>query len=95
MLETINLPKIKLNKFSHSLNMFTGLFPLLSNAAMTVRSMLLMIYETHFVPLGQRLRPGLNGFLSGSRSDPLAYMRIHVYSECNNTPTHCVCALVC
>ena len=23
------------------------------------------MYETHFVPLGQRLTPGLNGFLSG------------------------------
>jgi len=42
-----------------------GLFPLLSNAAMNVRSILLSVYETHFVPLGERLRPGLNGFLSG------------------------------
>ncbi len=43
----------------------TGLFPLLSNAAMNVRSILLTVYENHFVPLGDRLRPGLNGFLSG------------------------------
>jgi len=42
-----------------------GLFPLLSNAAMNVRSILLTVYENHFVPLGDRLRPGLNGFLSG------------------------------
>ncbi|XP_018014100.1 protein dopey-1 isoform X2 [Hyalella azteca] len=42
-----------------------GLFPLFVFAAMSVRSALLTIYETHFVPLGQRLRPGLNGFLSG------------------------------
>jgi hypothetical protein len=42
-----------------------GLFPLLANAALNVRSLLLTVYETHFVPLGQRLRPGLNGFLSG------------------------------
>ena len=42
-----------------------GLFPLLANAALTVRSALLTVYETHFVPLGERLRPGLNGFLSG------------------------------
>lgn len=42
-----------------------GLFPLLCNAALNVRSILLSIYETHFVPLGQRLRPALNGFLSG------------------------------
>lgn len=32
---------------------------------MNVRSALLTVYETHFVPLGPRLRPGLNGFLSG------------------------------
>lgn len=44
---------------------FAGLFPLFSSAAMNVRSALLTVYETHFVPLGPRLRPGLNGFLSG------------------------------
>ena len=42
-----------------------GLFPLLPNASLTVRSGLLTVYETHFVPLGPRLHPGLNGFLSG------------------------------
>jgi len=42
-----------------------GLFPLLGNAAMNVRSALLTVYENHFVPLGERLRPGLNGLLSG------------------------------
>ena len=42
-----------------------GLFPLLPNASLTVRSALLTVYETHFVPLGPRLQPGLNGFLSG------------------------------
>ncbi|GFS63491.1 protein dopey-1 [Nephila pilipes] len=42
-----------------------GLFPLLGNAAMNVRPSLLTIYETHFVPLGVKLRPGLNGFLIG------------------------------
>ena len=42
-----------------------GLFPLLGNAAMNVRSALLTVYESHFVPLGERLRPGLNGLLSG------------------------------
>lgn len=44
---------------------FQGLFPLLGNAAMNVRPPLLTVYETHFVPLGERLRPGLSGFLSG------------------------------
>ncbi|CAL1261526.1 unnamed protein product [Larinioides sclopetarius] len=42
-----------------------GLFPLLGNAAMNVRPSLLTIYESHFVPLGVKLRPGLNGFLIG------------------------------
>lgn len=45
-----------------------GLFPLFSSAAMNVRSALLMIYENHFVPLGPRLRPGLNGFLAATLS---------------------------
>ena len=35
---------------------------------MNVRSALLMIYENHFVPLGTRLKPGLNGFLAGTLS---------------------------
>ncbi|XP_054721369.1 protein dopey-1-like [Uloborus diversus] len=42
-----------------------GLFPLLGNAAMSVKPSLLTIYENHFVPLGEKLRPGLNGFLIG------------------------------
>lgn len=42
-----------------------GLFPLLAHAAMNVRPTLLSLYETHFLPLGERLRPGLNGFLIG------------------------------
>ena len=32
---------------------------------MNVRSTLLTVYETHFVPLGERLRPALNGLLIG------------------------------
>lgn len=50
---------------SFPLNLFLGLFPLLGHAAMNVRPSLLTVYETHFVPLGERLRPGLSGFLSG------------------------------
>ncbi|ALC42553.1 CG15099 [Drosophila busckii] len=42
-----------------------GLFPLLGYAAMNVRPALLTIYETYFVPLGDKLRPALSGFLSG------------------------------
>lgn len=40
-----------------------GLFPLLSHAAINVKPSLLEIYENHFVPLGQRLKPALDGFL--------------------------------
>lgn len=43
----------------------SGLFPLLGYAAMNVRPTLLGIYETYFVPLGDKLRPALSGFLSG------------------------------
>lgn len=42
-----------------------GLFPLLGYAAMNVRPTLLGVYETYFVPLGDKLRPALSGFLSG------------------------------
>lgn len=42
-----------------------GLFPLLGHAAMNIRPTLLTIYESHFVPLRERLRPALSGFLSG------------------------------
>lgn len=42
-----------------------GLFLLLGNAAMTVKPSLLTIYENHFLPLCEKLRPGLNGFLFG------------------------------
>lgn len=40
-----------------------GLFPLLSHAAINVKPTLLEIYEAHFVPLGEKLRPALDGFL--------------------------------
>ena len=40
-----------------------GLFPLLSHAAINVKPSLLDIYVTHFVPLGERLKPALDGFL--------------------------------
>ncbi|XP_073990011.1 protein DOP1 homolog isoform X1 [Rhodnius prolixus] len=54
------------NRLSHELFIYSaGLFPLLGHAAMKVRPALLTVYETHFVPLGHRLRPALSGFLSG------------------------------
>lgn len=43
----------------------SGLFPLLGYAAMNVRPTLLEIYEKYFVPLKDRLRPALGGFLNG------------------------------
>ena len=54
------------NRLAQELFLYSaGLFPLLGHAAMHVRPQLLTVYETHFVPLGERLRPALNGLLSG------------------------------
>ncbi|XP_043929288.1 protein dopey-1 [Protopterus annectens] len=43
----------------------SGLFPLLANAAMSVKPALLSLYETHYLPLGKTLKPGLQGLLTG------------------------------
>ena len=54
------------NRLAQELFLYSaGIFPLLGNAAMNVRPTLLTVYETHFVPLGERLRPALNGLLAG------------------------------
>ncbi|KAI1301279.1 Protein dopey-1 [Halotydeus destructor] len=51
-------------KLIHELSIYSnGLFPLLGHAAINVKPSLLDIYETHFVPLGERLKPALDGFL--------------------------------
>ncbi|XP_077977408.1 protein DOP1A-like isoform X2 [Glandiceps talaboti] len=42
-----------------------GLFPLLGNAAMSVKPVLLNLYEEHYLPLNEHLKPGLNGLLLG------------------------------
>ena len=42
-----------------------GLFPLLSVAALPVKPVLITLYETYFLPLGQALQPILTGFLIG------------------------------
>lgn len=47
----------ELSKFSN------GLFPLLSHADLNVKPALLKLYEVHFLPLNERLRPALDGFL--------------------------------
>ncbi|XP_063089205.1 protein dopey-1 isoform X3 [Cavia porcellus] len=43
----------------------SGLFPLLANAAMSVKPTLLSLYETYYLPLGKTLKPGLQGLLTG------------------------------
>ncbi|XP_069641247.1 LOW QUALITY PROTEIN: protein DOP1B [Haliaeetus albicilla] len=43
----------------------SGLFPLLANAAMSVRPVLLGLYEKYFLPLQKSLLPGLQAFLIG------------------------------
>lgn len=47
----------ELSKYSN------GLFPLLSHADLNVKPALLELYEVHFLPLKERLRPALDGFL--------------------------------
>ncbi|KAG8582096.1 hypothetical protein GDO81_007920 [Engystomops pustulosus] len=42
-----------------------GLFPLLTNAAMSVKPVLLSLYEMYYLPLGKTLKPGLQGLLTG------------------------------
>lgn len=42
-----------------------GLFPLLGNAAMSTRPLLMTLYENYFLPLGKALLPGLSGLLLG------------------------------
>ncbi|CAF1177992.1 unnamed protein product [Rotaria sordida] len=42
-----------------------GLFSLLSDAALPVKPILLTLYETYFLPLGEALNPILTGFLIG------------------------------
>ena len=43
----------------------SGLFPLLSYAAMNVRPALLDLYEAHLVPLRQHTKPALSGVIMG------------------------------
>ena len=42
-----------------------GIFPLLGHAAMSVKPSLLMLYESHFVPLGRHIKPALTGLITG------------------------------
>lgn len=46
------------------LSLYTsGLFPLLANAALSVKPVLLSVYETYFLPLKSALRPCLTGLI--------------------------------
>ncbi|KAK1338219.1 hypothetical protein QTO34_001333 [Cnephaeus nilssonii] len=54
----------KLNKFYYDV-FSSGLFPLLANAAMSVKPTLLSLYEIYYLPLGKTLKPGLQGLLTG------------------------------
>ncbi|XP_033095946.1 protein dopey-1-like isoform X2 [Anneissia japonica] len=42
-----------------------GIFPLLGNAAMSVKPALLSLYEEYYLPLGEHLKPALTGLLQG------------------------------
>ena len=65
-LETYDLVFKSIGKDQLSLELFiysAGLFPLLNYAGISVRLSLLTIYETHLIPLGEKLVPCLDGFL--------------------------------
>ncbi|ELU14591.1 hypothetical protein CAPTEDRAFT_134195 [Capitella teleta] len=57
----IGTPRLASDLFTYS----AGLFPLLAHAALNVKPALLLLYETHFVPLGKHIKPALSGLLLG------------------------------
>ncbi|XP_048577556.1 protein dopey-1 isoform X2 [Nematostella vectensis] len=67
-LETYDLIFKRLGKKGLGQDLFiygAGLFPLLGNAAMSVKPVLMGLYEEHFLSLGKALLPGLQGLLLG------------------------------
>ena len=65
-LETYNLVFKQIGKSRLTKDLFiysAGLFPLLAAAAISVKPVLLNLYEEFYVPLGPHLIPGLPGFL--------------------------------
>ena len=63
---TVLFQNIGVENLSKDLFLYSsGLFPLLANAALSVKPVLLGIYETYFLPLKQALRPCLIGLISG------------------------------
>ena len=67
-LESYNLifERIGRKRLSQDLFIYSvGLFPLMSHSAMSVKPVLMKLYEEHFLPLGQALIPSLPGLLLG------------------------------
>ena len=67
-LETYNLIFERIGKKHLSQDLFiysVGLFPLMSHSAMSVKPLLMKLYEEHFLPLGVALVPSLPGLLLG------------------------------
>ena len=67
-LETYDLIFKRIGQKGLSQDLFTysaGLFPLLGQAAMSVKPVLLGTYENYFIPLGKALLPGLSGLILG------------------------------
>ena len=65
-LETYNLVFKQIGKSRLTKDLFiysAGLFPLLAAAAISVKPVLLDLYEEFYIPLGPHLIPGLPGFL--------------------------------
>ncbi len=62
----------------------SGLFPLLGHAAMSVKPVLLTLYERYFLPLQRALLPSLQAFIMGLL--PGLEEGAEVYERCNLTP---------
>jgi hypothetical protein len=61
---TVLFQNIGVENLSRDLFLYSsGLFPLLENAALSVKPVLLNIYETYFLPLKHYLKPCLTGIL--------------------------------
>ncbi|EDV20549.1 uncharacterized protein TRIADDRAFT_31667, partial [Trichoplax adhaerens] len=59
--QRIGIERLALDLFIYS----AGLFPLLANAAMQVKPVLLDLYQNYYLPLGKALQPALSGLLLG------------------------------
>lgn len=67
-LETYNLIFERIGKKNLAEDLFiytVGLFPLMGHSAMSVKPVLMKLYEHHFLPLGSSLMPSLPGLVLG------------------------------